>query len=586
MERRQPPGAKPQRGDASLQGMGRFSLHAIPPAFPHDPFADQQAEEQQQRQSRVPQRQRRQRLDCRGAARRQVGQQAIRVGEGVEAALGFLGGLPHLRGVHGQAGELAGRRRDGEIDRRRPPFQRRRGDPAVIAPHRRLVENALERPAARFAAVKLHALASSALDAPARRRRRCRRRGPCVRRRTPRGAARNRRADTRAGPWKAPPIAARRRVSRGKPANRLNPVAGEKGVADAAAPTPGLVRGVKEHFAGPDVLHGDHRRPPPIAAHARGVLGEHADAGLPLRGLDHPVERRQAPPNGAGLLRRVAQLHARAGKPKLRRLHDEPFRQRLAAAGARTPPTAKGRILAKGVLRKASGMYFGPAMRIIAPPLPGRSTKSAKCAQRRGAEQRGIDVAEDDDVVGEQIRLPHGKDRQGPWVLPGVLNVRLLQDRVQIDRFVPGEHVAEEAVLVARIRLREEDANLLLPHFDGPGQAGALRSASEASGGSAWMTKRNRPASRGRYNKRTSCDCPSAPTVASVRAKTSGFPSRRSTMGIFAPWKPDAVNLKRKATGSLTKTTSLTKRSPSLKSRTGRSLPRPMKNSGTPLWRA
>ncbi len=69
----------------------------------------------------------------------------------------------------------------------------------------------------------------------------------------------------------------------------------------------------------------------------------------------------------------------------------------------------------------------------------------------RLAQEAGVGVAEDHDVVGEEIVLGRRKRRQGGAVLLAVLRIGREQDDVQVDRLVALEIVLQIAEFVPRL---------------------------------------------------------------------------------------------------------------------------------------
>jgi hypothetical protein len=114
-------------------------------------------------------------------------------------------------------------------------------------------------------------------------------------------------------------------------------------------------------------------------------------------------------------------------------------------------------------------MDFGPQHQ--RPALVRPVDEVGQVLQRRVAEPLWVDVAEDDHVVAEQFVAPDGKAAQRGGILPGVFRIGVLQDRVQPDRAVPREHVAQVTELEIGIRLDQQHADLLVGHADRPLQA-------------------------------------------------------------------------------------------------------------------
>ena len=81
------------------------------------------------------------------------------------------------------------------------------------------------------------------------------------------------------------------------------------------------------------------------------MLGQHADGRLELRHFEHPVQRRQLRPDFARLLRRVAELHGRAGKAKLGGQHLESLGAPTSAGPGPAPSNSSGSSAASGVSR-------------------------------------------------------------------------------------------------------------------------------------------------------------------------------------------------------------------------------------------
>ncbi len=86
----------------------------------------------------------------------------------------------------------------------------------------------------------------------------------------------------------------------------------------------------------------------------------------------------------------------------------------------------------------------------------------------RVAEEAGVGVAEDHDVVAEQLVLRRREGRQGGAVLLAVLGVRGEEHDVQVDRLVAFEVVLQVAELVAGLAVDVEDLELLLADRDDP----------------------------------------------------------------------------------------------------------------------
>ena len=248
-------------------------------------------------------------------------------------------------------------------------------------------------------------------------------------------------------------------------ADHLDPVPGEEDVAGAPPPSPGFVGGVKQHLARPHVLHRDDRQLAPFVAGARGVFGQDARARLQVGGLDHPVKRRELLPDLAAFGRRVAKLHGRGGQPQLGRLHDEPVGQRpprLRIAGAARVDRhqwGQGRAAVGGGHEAARAGHEHQGA-----PLAGLADEVHQVLHRGVAQQGRVEVAQDDHVVAEQLVALDGKDAQGGVVLLGVLGVGVGQHRVERDRLVAAEHVAEVAELEVGIARRQQHADLPLAH--------------------------------------------------------------------------------------------------------------------------
>ena len=84
----------------------------------------------------------------------------------------------------------------------------------------------------------------------------------------------------------------------------------------------------------------------------------------------------------------------------------------------------------------------------------------------RDAQEARVGVADQDDVVVEQLVLGGGERRQGRAVLLAVLGVGREQDDAQVDRLLALQVVLQVAVLVARLAIDEEDLELLLADVD------------------------------------------------------------------------------------------------------------------------
>ena len=84
----------------------------------------------------------------------------------------------------------------------------------------------------------------------------------------------------------------------------------------------------------------------------------------------------------------------------------------------------------------------------------------------RPAEDFGLDVAQDDHVVREEVILRRRERRQSRAVLVAVLGVGRLEDDVQVDRLFAVEERLEVTKLVARLAVHIENPEPLLADID------------------------------------------------------------------------------------------------------------------------
>ncbi len=90
------------------------------------------------------------------------------------------------------------------------------------------------------------------------------------------------------------------------------------------------------------------------------------------------------------------------------------------------------------------------------------------------AEERGVRVTDEHNVIGKQIVLGCREGRQCGAVLFAVLGVGGEQDHIQIDRFLAVEIILEVAELVPRLAVNVEDLEFFLTDVDDPFDAVVL----------------------------------------------------------------------------------------------------------------
>ena len=199
----------------------------------------------------------------------------------------------------------------------------------------------------------------------------------------------------------------------------------------------------------------------PLASGARPAPGRPASCG----GLEEPEELGEVLPDLGALGLVVAEPEDRAGPA---------FGGQLGAE--RGDRVADGRRVAGlGQLDRQQELQRGPPVgeRVEelardeqdAPPL--LRDELGEVLHLRGAEEAGVGVAEEDDVVGEQLFLGGGEGGQRRAVLLAVLGVGREEDDAQVDRLLAFQEVLEVAVLVARLAIDEQDLELLLADVDG-----------------------------------------------------------------------------------------------------------------------
>ena len=115
-----------------------------------------------------------------------------------------------------------------------------------------------------------------------------------------------------------------------------------------------------------------------------------------------------------------------------------------------------------------------------------------------------------------------------------MFQVGLLQDRVEGDRFVALEQVAQVAELKTRIGLDQQDVNLLLAHLDRARLPVVLRLklARLRLGFHDELELADLGGAEGNADR---LRLPSGPTVTSTLANTAGLSFSRSTTGTFRP---------------------------------------------------
>ena len=138
-----------------------------------------------------------------------------------------------------------------------------------------------------------------------------------------------------------------------------------------------------------------------------------------------------------------------------------------AERGGRADSTTIGSSRANGVSRERRGRVGRPGDHHQRPALGRPANELRQIRERRGTQQRGIHVVEDHGVVGEKFLAPQGKAAQRRGLLLRLLAIGVLEHRLQGNRLLPPQHVAQVPILETRRGRGQEHGDSLLSHVDG-----------------------------------------------------------------------------------------------------------------------